>query len=234
MKVSRVLLVVMLVAAFAFAFQPVVQAQQPGPLPQPGGTVSCQQYASALSGVVSAYHGSTDGLGGTFEQTTFIFTFENINAVGATVRLVSDGSGSAASTLAGPISVPGTLTYAMPPAGSQPSGLGYYFDSGDRGNVRLTVSCQVAGCDALVPIPSQAVSGAFTQDAQIYWAPGKLVEPLMTIPAGNTYLVAGEDATHMYRKILIACNWVWVLKDKVGPNFDAVWNGKPLPTDVVE
>ena len=54
------------------------------------------------------------------------------------------------------------------------------------------------------------------------------------VPAGNTYLVAGQDSTETYYKVLISCEWVWVRKDTVGPNYDEVWNGKPLPTTIVD
>ena len=231
MKILRAYLIVILMLGVAFAVAPQVQAQEPEP--GEGGYYTCQQFADGMSGVRSAYTGSTGGTFGEFEPGTYTFTFTNIDAVGATVRLVSDGSGSPASTLAGPISVPGTLTYDMPPLGSQPGGLGFYFDSGNEGSVQVTVTCSTApGC--AVTIPPQAVSGAFVENAEIYWAPGQLVAPQTVIEAGKTYLVAGQDASGMYRKVLIACQWVWVRAETVGPNYDEVWNGTPLPADVVE
>jgi hypothetical protein len=83
-------------------------------------------------------------------------------------------------------------------------------------------------------IPEQAVVGAFTQNSEIYWAPGELASGEPYVEAGSTYWVAGQDATGMYRKVLISCEWVWVRAETVGPNYDEVWNGAPLPTDVVE
>ncbi len=106
--------------------------------------------------------------------------------------------------------------------------------NGRAENTYTVTSTDCGGCDTLIAIPPQAVSGAFTQDAELYWAPGQLVNPLTTIAAGNTYLVAGQDATGMYRQVLLVCTWVWVRADTVGPNYDAIWNGTPLPTDVVE
>lgn len=91
-----------------------------------------------------------------------------------------------------------------------------------------------AGCDVLLPIPATAVGGSFVADAPVYWKPGELTNPLVTIKAGNTARVIGQDASGQYYKIIWACDFVWVPKATMGPNYDAVWNGAPLPTDVVE
>lgn len=91
-----------------------------------------------------------------------------------------------------------------------------------------------AGCDVLLPIPSTAVGGAFVADAPVYWKPGELTNPLVTIKAGNTARVLGQDASGQYYKIIWVCDFVWVPKATMGPNYDAVWNGAPLPTNVVE
>jgi len=90
------------------------------------------------------------------------------------------------------------------------------------------------GCDVLLPIPATAVGGTFVADAPLYWAPGKLTSPLVTIAAGNSARVLGLDATGQYYKIIWVCDFLWVPKATLGPNYDAVWNGAPLPTGVVE
>mgnify|MGYP000244699953 CR=1 FL=1 len=90
------------------------------------------------------------------------------------------------------------------------------------------------GCDVLLPIPATAVGGAFVADAPVYWKPGELTNPLVTIKAGNTARVIGQDASGQYYKIIWGCDFVWVPKATMGPNYDAVWNGAPLPTAVVE
>ncbi len=90
------------------------------------------------------------------------------------------------------------------------------------------------GCDVLLPIPATAVGGAFVADAPVYWKPGELTSPLVTIPAGNTAWVLGQDASGQYYKIIWVCDLVWVPKATMGPNYDAVWNGAPLPTGVVQ
>ncbi len=92
----------------------------------------------------------------------------------------------------------------------------------------------VPGCDALLPIPATAVGGTFVADAPVYWAPGKLANPLVTIAAGNSARVIGLDASGEYYQIIWGCNFLWVPKATLGPNYDAVWHGAPLPTGVIE
>lgn len=92
----------------------------------------------------------------------------------------------------------------------------------------------VAGCDLMMPVPPTAVGGTFVASAPVYWAPGKLTDPVLTIPVGSTARVIGVDASGDYYKIVWSCDFLWVPVETVGPNYDNVWNGKPLPTDVVE
>lgn len=93
----------------------------------------------------------------------------------------------------------------------------------------------VPGCDVLMRMPSNAVVGSFVADAPAYWAPGQLVEnPTLTIPAGKTAWVLGVDSTGEYYQIVWVCDYLWVPRGSMGPNYDEVWNGAPLPTDVVD
>ncbi len=92
----------------------------------------------------------------------------------------------------------------------------------------------VPGCDVLLDLPSTAVGGSFVADAPIYWQPGSLTSPLVVIPAGNTARVLGVDDSGQYRKIIWGCDFVWVDADTLAPNYDDVWQGRPLPTVVVE
>jgi hypothetical protein len=100
-----------------------------------------------------------------------------------------------------------------------------------------TASCSSAppaGCDVLMKIPSTAVVGAFVANAPLYFEPGEFVQPYMEIAAGSTAWVLGTDKSGQYHKIIWVCDLVWVPAGTMGPNYDAVWNGAPLPTDVVE
>lgn len=102
------------------------------------------------------------------------------------------------------------------------------------GAISPAETAALPGCDVLMPIPATAVGGTFVADAPVYWKPGELTSPLVTIPAGKTAWVLGQDASGQYYKIVWVCDLVWVPKATLGPNYDAVWNGAPLPTGVVE
>jgi hypothetical protein len=236
MKTLRLLLVLS-IALTLIAVAGPVQAQD-GSVDGESSGVTCGHYATIMNGTRDVF--STpyvwNGAGGPFSQG--IYTFD-VTATGgsATFRIVAEPSG--ATTIAGPFTTPATVSVTMGATG-QPHGMGLLIDSIAPGpqqeGVRVTVaiSCGVAGCDAQVNIPPQAVVGSFVAPAAVYFAPGQLItNPPLTIEAGKTYWVAGQDATGMYRKVLLSCQWVWVLRDTVGPNYDSVWQGKPLPTDVV-
>jgi hypothetical protein len=118
------------------------------------------------------------------------------------------------------------------PEQSQVLGTGICPGLSHHGNVQQQTP--VAGCEAEVNIPATAVGGLFTANAPLYWAPGKLVEPTMTIQAGKTALVIGPDASASYDEILWGCNFVWVPANTLAPNPDNVWHSAPLPTAVVQ
>jgi hypothetical protein len=88
----------------------------------------------------------------------------------------------------------------------------------------------IPGCDQFMPISAASVVGTFVLDAPLYWAPGELVAPYTTVPAGNTAWVLGTDATGAYYNIVWACDVLYVPRGTMGPNFDAVWGGRALPT----
>ncbi|MBI5960451.1 MAG: hypothetical protein HY866_17045 [Chloroflexi bacterium] len=152
-----------------------------------------------------------------------------------TVSLVSNISDSP--VVAGPALAPVTLSYTVPesgvPAGS--GGMGYYIVSGSQSQITIRTSCTVIvpGCDVTMPLPSTAVVGAFVADAPIYWAPGKLTSPLITMASGKTAYVIGLDASGEYYKIMWVCQFLWVRANTMGPNYDAVWQGKALPVESV-
>jgi hypothetical protein len=94
---------------------------------------------SSISGV-AAGAGATNGIPGTFlpgDTVQIAATFGTADA--ATFRIVGNSTGSP--TLAGPIAVPGTLSYSVTgplPAGS--IGIGYFIDTAN-GTVNIAASC---------------------------------------------------------------------------------------------
>jgi hypothetical protein len=86
------------------------------------------------------------------------------------------------------------------------------------------------GCDTMVYLPPWAVVGTFNQTIQAFWAPGKLTtNPPVVIEGGKTAWVLGVDETGGYYKFLWACQFLWAPVGTLGPNFDEVWRGRPLP-----
>jgi hypothetical protein len=96
----------------------------------------------------------------------------------------------------------------------------------------ISYTCGGPGCG--LPIPPTAVVGTFLGNTPTYYSPGLLVVPSVVIEAGKTAWTLGVDETGAYRKIIWACQYLWVQEGSMGPNFDDVWHGKPLPMDVVE
>jgi hypothetical protein len=98
----------------------------------------------------------------------------------------------------------------------------------------VTSAAELGGCDSFMPVPDNAVMGAFVADAPASWAPGNLTSPLITLEAGKTALVLGQDASGQYYKVQWQCTYLWVPASSMGPDYDDVWLGRPLPTDVVD
>lgn len=85
----------------------------------------------------------------------------------------------------------------------------------------------------MVEIPSQAVVGTFVVATSLSGTPGGVPSEFQMQP-GQTLWVFGVDSTGMYYKVLLSGQSFWVPVSSMGPNFDEVWNGAPLPTTVVD
>jgi hypothetical protein len=53
-------------------------------------------------------------------------------------------------------------------------------------------------------------------------------------PAGLNVRAIGLDSSGAFTKVLYVCGYYWVPTSTIGPNYDAPWNGAPLPVDVVD
>lgn len=96
------------------------------------------------------------------------------------------------------------------------------------GDATYSVTTDNCGGGVNVNYPEGIVQGRFTTDALLYWEPGKLLDPELTIVAGKHVYAGGLDASGLYRQVLIVCDWLWVPVGTIGPNFDYPWNGTPL------
>jgi hypothetical protein len=144
----------------------------------------------------------------------------------------------------GPISGPGsyhkvtTIAYTAVPAGTKGD---LMVERVDVVNARsgalvtydeISYFCGGPGCS--LPIPATAVVGQFLDNTTTYWQPGYMTSPPVVIEVGKTAWTLGVDATGAFRKIIWACQYLWVPEGSMGPNYDDVWHGTPLPMDVVE
>jgi hypothetical protein len=66
-----------------------------------------------------------------------------------------------------------------------------------------------------------------------YFAPSANAVTPITIAAGKTLWVLGVDSSGDFYKVVMAGRYFWVPVDTMGPNFDNVWQGRPLPTNVI-
>ena len=91
------------------------------------------------------------------------------------------------------------------------------------------------GCDVTIPLEG-AVVGRFEHTAETYWAPdfNKKTAPEVLIPWNTTLWTFGVDESGQFRKVVLNCTYLWVPVETMGPNFDEVWGGAPLPMTVVD
>ena len=86
----------------------------------------------------------------------------------------------------------------------------------------------------MVPLPDYAVVGQFTQSTAALFAPRADAVSNTIIEEGKTLWVLGMDKSGQFYKVVLSGQYLWVPVDTIGPNFDDVWQGKPLPTTVVQ
>jgi hypothetical protein len=86
------------------------------------------------------------------------------------------------------------------------------------------------GCG--INIPAGSVVGEAPAGAQVFYEPGSVASGVVLNP--GTYWVVGQDASQTYYKVVLACQFVWVRKDTMGPSWQPPQNGAPLPTGIVQ
>jgi hypothetical protein len=86
----------------------------------------------------------------------------------------------------------------------------------------------------MVDIPAGSVVGTFTQDTTLLFDPSATSQTDSTLHAGQSLWVIGLDSTGQYYQVLLSGVFYWVPVGSLGPNYDGVWNGTPLPTTTVE
>jgi hypothetical protein len=85
-----------------------------------------------------------------------------------------------------------------------------------------------------VPIPADSVVGSLPHDdVRAYYRPYDLTNNVAVTLNPGTYWVIGQDETESFYKIILSCQYLWVPKETMGPNYDDVWMGRPLPDRIV-
>jgi hypothetical protein len=86
----------------------------------------------------------------------------------------------------------------------------------------------------MVPIPAGSVVGTFVAGTDLYWLPNMDTATGKEMAAGQSLWVSGLDESGMFYQVLLSGQWFWAPVETLGPTYDDVWNGTPLPTQVVE
>jgi hypothetical protein len=122
----------------------------------------------------------------------------------------------------------GTTYYAIPfdDTFAQVGG-SYTLTISGPGGVGLAGS---GGCG--IDIPAGSVVGEAPAGAQVFSSPGNVAPGIVLNP--GTYWVIGQDASQTYYKVVLACQFVWVRKDTMGPSWQPPQNGAALPTGIVQ
>ncbi len=178
-----------------------------------------------------AYDSGAAYLGGVLPGSLEIWAGETIvvEAVGGEsgatrIQLLFDGAEVASRDF------PGALVYSVPQ--TQTVLIGWTVD---ESGAYWTVGCFANPQPCSVQLTVDAVVGRFTQDTPLYWTPDKLLEPRLSLSAGKTAWVLGQNEAGDYYQIMWVCQLLWVPVDTIGPNVgDPVWQGAPLPTGVVQ
>jgi hypothetical protein len=127
-------------------------------------------------------------------------------------------------TVTNPLSAPG-IYVEVTKAGAMLYGIQLYdFDSVCQGSLK-------GGCTPA--LTADAAVGSVVQTTAAYFDPSAGAETTTVLPVGTTWWVLGMDASGAFYKVLVSCAPVWVPVGTMGPNYDEVWNGHPLPTTVV-
>jgi hypothetical protein len=219
---KRLLLVVAMVVVGVWAGPVANQAQAQGPVPTSSGCDFLNDpffdgvYTSMSLSILEFQAG----------QVVTISASDPIGGATLFDLIVEDGTHRTKE-------IPGTVSYTF-----TMDGLSFVRWGTDTGAASFNVSCtrgqkpMGGGCDLGIDLSGDAVVGTFLFDTALQGTPGD--NSPYVVDAGQTAWVLGMDESGMYYKIVWACGYYWVPVGSMGPNFDEVWNGYPLPTTVVK
>ena len=85
----------------------------------------------------------------------------------------------------------------------------------------------------MIPIPDYAVVGALLRSTPVYYAPDPAAVGTVELEVPMTLWVFGLDQSGQFYLTMLAGRKFWLPVEVLGPNYDDVWHGRPLPTTVV-
>jgi len=96
--------------------------------------------------------------------------------------------------------------------------------------INVPVTTAVESCFA--GTTSTSVVGNLPLRTQAYYEPGNISPDVFVSP--GDYWVLGVDESGAFYKIILACQYLWVPVETMQPNYDEVWQGRPLPTTLAD
>lgn len=85
----------------------------------------------------------------------------------------------------------------------------------------------------MVALPDGSVVGTFTTTTELYYAPNTDAATDTVMEIGKSLWVTGMDASGQFYQVVLSGKFLWVPVGTIGPTYDDVWNGAPLPTTMV-
>ena len=85
----------------------------------------------------------------------------------------------------------------------------------------------------MITLPSEAVVGTFTAPTPLYFTDDAISASMYHMEAGQSLWVLGINEAGTFYKVVLSGQMFWVPRRSIGPNYDNLWQGTPLPITVV-
>jgi hypothetical protein len=84
----------------------------------------------------------------------------------------------------------------------------------------------------MIDLPTHAAVGTILYPTEALWAPMEGASTGIMLEPGKTLWVLGQDKSGEYFQVSLSGVILWVPVKDMGPNYDDVWHGQPLPNFV--
>jgi hypothetical protein len=153
----------------------------------------------------------------------------DVHFLGATKVTLEVPSGTVVGTLTGD----GRLSHTFSTTGMVYVTVNSSYDGVHGFSYTYSCGMMAAGPD-MVSMPANAVVGTFNAATPLMAHIGDTPNAAYMMQPGQSLWVFGVDASGAYYQVLLSGQLYWVPVSSMGPTYDAVWNGAPLPASVVE